>query len=344
MRKSYLIHQLSVLALAALSVQSCNKENGIDNDTVIQKPYSLHAGTDQGALVNTNDGANYKTIFPADGFKSRALITSGMNIIWVKGNVHMSDDNGKNFNPTYLKPNNFYLTINPYFPWQPVIINAADQNRVYIASREGKGINYSEDNGKTWKIDANFGPGVSNNFVSSLTQLQSGTLFAHNLQKDSIYKRDNKDAAWVHVKPMAGLPTAAHVFYLSHYGDMLLLTDLSGAVGAYSSTNNGNNWTKMNGLPLNHLLYATYAPFDETLLVGTDSMGVYRWENNTFKASNAGLDDFTSVYAITAKDDVYKNGVKKKYVYIATNKGLYRSEDLGINWTLVKEGSYVAVY
>jgi hypothetical protein len=99
----------------------------------------------------------------------------------------------------------------------------------------------------------------------------------------------------------------------------------------------------MNGLP-KHILYCTYAPFDQTILVGTDSMGVYRWDGTNFVPSNAGLQDNTVVYSFAAKEDVYKNGVSKKYVYAATNKGLYRSEDYGVNWTLALPGSFVALY
>ena len=100
----------------------------------------------------------------------------------------------------------------------------------------------------------------------------------------------------------------------------------------------------MPGLPVKHILHCTYAPFDKTILVGTDSMGVYRWDGSKFVASNAGLDDYTVVYSIVGKEDIFKNGVSKQLVYAATNKGLYRSEDLGVNWALVLPGGFVNVY
>lgn len=343
MRKSYLIYKLGVAVLFAAAFQSCKKENGIDNDTVIKKPYGLYIGTDQGALLNTNDGMNYKTIFPPDGFKSRALVTSGMNILWAKGNLHMSADNGRNFNPTYFDINNFYLQVQPYFPWQPIILSANDQNRVYVSSRVGRGIAISDDNGKTWKNEDQFDDGIANTLFTSFTQLSNGAIFAHNLSNDSLYKKDNKGDKWSYKPAQDALP-ATGAFVLGHNTNKLLAMDVTGQSGVYFSDDEGLKWQAYTGLPANRLLYAIAAPFDAVTLVGTDSMGVYRLENGNFVPSNNGLDDWTVVYAIVGKEDVYKNETNKRYIYIATNKGLYRSEDMGMNWQLVKEGSYVALY
>ncbi len=345
MRKANLIYSLGVLAILTIAFQACKKSNGIDNNSIVQKPYSLYVGTEQGALLNTNDGANFKTIFPADGFKTRALLTSGMNIIMVKGNVHMSDDNGKNFNPVYTNINSFYLGLSKYIPWQQGILYSAAHNRAYVITKDPKGIAYSDDNGKTWIVDNNYEADINNTTITSFTNQQSGPVYAHNASNDSIYYRNAKGDKWEQVKTVAGLPpTSGHLFYLGHNGNTLLLTDLVGNDSIYSSNDNGANWNPMPGLPVKHILHCTYAPFDKTILVGTDSMGVYRWDGSKFVASNAGLDDYTVVYSIVGKEDIFKNGVSKQLVYAATNKGLYRSEDLGVNWALVLPGGFVNVY
>lgn len=343
MRKSYLYYKLAFVAMLAVAVQGCRKENGIDNNNVIKKPYGLYIGDDQGQLLNTNDGDSYKTIFPPDGFPSRALVTSGENIIWVKGNVHLSQDNGKNFNPTYGLVQSFYLNLTPYIPWQQIIINAADQDRVYLGSVEGKGIVYSDDHGKTWTIDNDWDDFLTGGGITSFAQLSNGSLFAHGLQFDSLYKRDNKSDKWTWISPQTPLPSLG-IFYISSYNNTLVATDISGQSGAYYSDDDGKNWTAYTGLPNTHLLYTTNAPFGETLLVGTDSMGVYRLQNGQFVAANNGLETNTVVYGIIGKDNIYKNDVTKKFVYLATNKGLYRSDDMGQNWSLVKPGSYVSLY
>lgn len=343
--RTYFRSTLVFAVVATIALQSCKKENGIDNNAVIEKPYGLYVSDDQGQLMNTNDGTNYKTIFPPDGYRSRALITSGENIIWVKKNVHLSTDNGKNFNPTYNKIQSFYLNLLPYLPWQQIIIDVPDHKRVYIGSTEGQGIAYSIDNGKTWSVDNDWDTATIGGNITSFTQLRNGALFAHSVLNDSLYKKDNATDKWTWVNQITQLPNTG-VFYISHFNNTLLATDISGANGVYASNDFGVNWVQYTGLPTTHILYTTAAPFDETLLVGTDSLGIYRFEEavKLFIPSNAGLGTNTVVYSIVGKDNLYKNGIAKKYIYIATNKGLFRSEDLGRNWSLVKSGSYVGLY
>lgn len=335
MRTSHLFLTLIASSLALTVLQGCTKkENGIDNETVITRPYGLYVANNQGALFNSNDGVSYKIIFPPDGVIPRAIVTSRNNLVWIKQNVHLSEDNGKNFNPTYTK-----VPINA--PWQSVVLNVPSHDRLYLCSTEGFGIVYSENNGKTWTVDTKWDAAISGAAPRSLTLTRGGVLFAHDFANQKLYKRLNKNADWTEVT-MNGLPGGA--FYLSHVNDVLILTDILGTAGAWYSNDQGQNWLQYTGLPTNHILFATAAPFDQTVLVGTDSMGVWRLEGTNFVASNAGLDNYTVVRAIVGKDDIYKNGAVKRYVYMATNKGLYRSEDLGRNWIRVKDGDYTTIY
>jgi hypothetical protein len=96
-------------------------------------------------------------------------------------------------------------------------------------------------------------------------------------------------------------------------------------------------------LPQQRLL-ATAAPFDQVLLVGTDSLGVYSLSGNTFSPINNGLGTTTSVRGIAAKDNVYKNDLVRDYFYIATSTGLYRSQDAGENWERVFPGDFTVIY
>lgn len=345
MRKSYLFILSSVVILAA-GMASCKKENGIDNDNVLKKPYSLYIGDDMGSVLNTNTGDSFKTIFMPDGFATRAIITSGHNILFVKGNVHMSDDNGRNFNLSDTSVNFFYLGLDGLLgikniQWQSIIWNATDHDRIYLAIRNNKGIKVSRDTGKTWQVDTLWDEGIGNDMVTSITQLKNGTMFAYNVTNDSLYKKDNKDDRWSWVNQKALLPSAP--FYLTAYNNALVATDVTGMNGIYYSDNGGENWSSYSGLPSTALL-STAAPFGQTLLVGTYGQGIYRLQGNQFVPSNFGLDDHTSVYSIIGKNDVYKNGINTKYVYIATDKGLYRSADLGQNWVQVLPGSFVTVY
>lgn len=334
MQKYYLRLSLGLAILSAVAFQSCKKENGIDNNTVIQKPYGLFVGSSKGELFNTNDGVLYTSLFPPDDYAPRAIVTSGNNILWIKGNVHFSENNGKNFNVSYS-------LANPFARWQQMILDVPGHERLYLSSIQiPSGVVYSDDNGKRWLVDAAWGEGVIGGLISSFTQLKNGLLFSFSDRNDSLYRRDNKDASWVHVKPKTTMPKAS---YLSHFNNILVLTDSSGTNGVHYSLDSGQSWTAYQGLPAAKLL-ATNAPFEKVLLVGTDSMGIYRLENGKFVPANNGLEDKTSVYGITGKDLVYKNGVSKSYIYIATSTGLYRSEDLGFSWALMKPGDYRAVY
>lgn len=336
------VYHLAMVALVALVAQGCNKKNGIENETILKKPYSLYAGDAKGSLHLINSSDSGTVIFPNDGFASRALLTTGdSSILFAKQNLFLSSDNGKNFNLTYFRMNNFYLNVSPFIPWEQVMIKAAGHNRIYVASIEGKGIVYSEDNGKKWIVDNGWDPGTGSGNITSFAQLKNGTLFAHNLFDDSLYRRDNKDDNWTAVTPVQALPNSG-VFYISHFNNELIATDITGGNGVYHSPD-GASWFAYTGLP-NRLLYTTASPFDQRLFVGTDSMGVYRLEGNNFVTANNGLETNTTVYAMVGKDDIYKNETKRAFIYMATNKGLYRSEDGGQNWTIYKVGSFVALY
>lgn len=334
MRKSYLFLTFAACSAAALMLQGCDKENAIDNETVVTRPYSLYVADNQGSLLNTNNGETFNIVFPPDGVVPRSIVTSKTNLLWIKQNVHLSEDNGLNFNPTYTNAR-------PQALWQQMALNVPSHNRVYVASTEGNGVVFSEDNGKTWKVDDQWDGGPAGVSINSFTQLQNGMLFAHDIANQALYKRNGAGGMWTAVT-MNGLPGAA--FYLSHFGNTLVLTDYLGVDGAWYSTDEGQNWQQYTGLPVGQELFATYAPFEQTLLVGVDSLGIYRLQGTQFVPASAGLETHTSVHGITAKDDIYKNGQVKRYVYISTSQGLYRSYDLGVNWTLMKPGSFSAIY
>src|SRR5687768_8261552 len=168
MRISDLVYKLAFVGMAAVVLVSCKKENGIDNNQVIKKPYGLYIGDSEGAIMNTNDGHLYRTIHPTDGYAPRAIVTSGNNVMFVKANLHLSEDNGMNFNPKYL------LGINPLAQWQPLVLNVNDHGRIYLASMDptSKGIVYSENNGVTWSIDYAWDGGALGGGISSFTQLR----------------------------------------------------------------------------------------------------------------------------------------------------------------------------
>ena len=334
---------LATSALLLAGLAGCRKENGIDNNNVILKPYAVYAGDAQGGLSSSNDGELFYGVFPFDGFPARALVTAGTNIVMVKANVFTSEDNGKNFNPAYLRAMPFAL-------WQQMILHVPSHGRIYIASSVvrpeplGRAIAYSDNNGVTWKEDNAFdtllGPGI----ITSFAQISSGLLFAYSADSNRLYRRDNKDDRWSKIEPN-GLPGNDLTFYLHHFNNTLVLASYAGGNGAYYSTDSGRNWTKFGGLPPRNI-YAMSSPLDRVLIAGLDSVGVYRSVTGTsaFVPSSSGLDRNTSVYGIAGKENEYKNGELRSFIYIATSTGVYRSEDEGQNWIKVKDGDHRTIY
>lgn len=144
-------------------------------------------------------------------------------------------------------------------------------------------------------------------------------------------------------------PVDTTAFYsLGHYNNRLIAIDNinCNSNGAYYSDDTGRTWKPYSGLP-NKPLLCIASPFEEICLIGTDSAGLYVLNNNTGMwqlQQNNGLEKNIIVRNIAFKENIYKNGSRKKFVYLATNKGIYQSTDNGNYWTLTIPGNYVAVY
>ena len=384
MQKSYSFYTLSLLAVLCITFQSCNKKvDGIDNNVVIETPYTLYYSDSAGALYNTNDGIGIKKIvFTADGSPSRALCLSGTNIIWVKNGLYESLDNGTNFNacnyfdPTYAPYPQFQFLVNAGAVNQSLILNATDENRLYISTStpkiwvdlnglqhiRGIGVAYSEQHGntQTWAVDTfydnnldiNDGAGhlYSNLFITSFTQLKNNTVVGFDSGSNRTYTKANLTSPWFkkYLSNTDSLPHLNAGFTLGHFNNLLVAIDNKYGQGAYYSYDTGQSWQKFTGLPAGRNLYCASSPFDQVLLVGTDSMGVYKLtsDNSTnFVSANIGLENLTTVRGIVGKSNVYKNnGLRQQYIYMATSTGLYKSVDLGQSWIRVQQGNLVSVY
>lgn len=336
-------YKLSVVAMLALATQGCKKENGIDNNRVITKPYTLYVADSLGVLYNTNNGTDYKIVFPTDGAETRALATAGNNIISIKKNAHVSEDNGLNFNPINLQ-----CSQDPT-QTHAMVLNVRDWNRIYMASNLTNGIIKSDSSGKrlSWKAETHFEPAINtaNLQITSFARLAKGDVFAYDKFNKRILTKKGKDNLWQEQAIETTLPTAN--FFLSSFINTLILADASGANGVWYSVNNGKNWSQYQGIPASSgRIFCAIEAYGQTLLVGTEFGGVYRLPlaSNTFVQANNGLDQYSIIRGLSAKDDHYKNDKIIQYIYAATSTGLYRSLDLGLNWILVKPGNYTAIY
>lgn len=343
MKKGFLPTVLFASFISVVSLQGCKKDSsiGIDNDKVVKTPYSLYVANDEGWLINSNDGERYSSIFPPDGYAPNLIITSGSNLLFLKENLHMSTNNGKNFNPVFTSVRKF--------PWQTMAYDFPMHNRMYITSNSAaKGISYSEDHGKTWKEDAAWEPNIPPVFtISSFSGLGNGTVFAYSNINNVMFRKDNAGANWRPVTMEGLFPVDGTEFFLTSNANTLFLTDHNGLGGVWYSEDQGLHWFRIiqNALPKYHHWNCAGSPSGgRSLLVGTDSFGVYRNDNGTFVSSTVGLEKYTTVYSIAVKKNIYKNDVTRNYVFIATNKGIYRSEDEGLTWDKMTSGEFDGNY
>src|ERR1700759_2978486 len=129
MRKTT-ICKVAVIALLGFALHGCKKpSNGIDNNQVITKPYSLFVADTNGVIYSTNDGEHFRDLdFTADGTRVRALVTSGNNLMMVKYNAWVRVGTDINFNQ--IDPSNI---VNPQIVNQSMVLDVPAMKRVFLA-------------------------------------------------------------------------------------------------------------------------------------------------------------------------------------------------------------------
>lgn len=308
---------------------SCKKVSpiAIDNDEVIQTPYGLFIANTNGMLINTNDGQHFTNIFPPDGYAPRALVTSEQSLLMIKENLHASFNNGKNFQVVFDKVNRQ--------EWNEQIIDAPLQGRMYVATTKGKGVAYSEDHGKTWIIDTNFDPLIPVNYmITSFAAANDGSVYAFSNISLLLLKRATKDAPWTPVTIEGVYPADDGEYFVTGDGQSLFLIESTGKFTHYVSDDGGVHWLRLSNanIPWGSKIWTATRTPGGNLLLGTEN-GVYRFEPpNLLVSSNNGMEIGTDVRRLTYKKNVYKNETTKYFTYAATNMGLFRSVDKGLNW------------
>ncbi len=366
MSKINLFKALLLAPVALAGMFGCKKTNNINNDQVIQTPYSLYFTDTAGTLFNSTDGKTTKVIFAADGVANRCVFTMNNNVLMAKAALYVSTNNGVNFNysceasklATYPTTNirGRYMDMN-----QSMAIFVQSWNHGYIASRDPStsnyfGIAWNEQDGLNGWIPETYydSPQVTHigtMKVSSFTLLENGTLIAlGGSTKQGLY-RTGLTQRWEEMHSAVSpdtldLPGIPSFYSLGHINNRIIAIDNYGASGASYSDDLGTTWRQYAGVPANTPLISIASPFEQICLVGTDSMGLYVINNNTnsFEQVSFGLGTNLVVRSIAFKENVFKSGKKQQYVYLATNQGIYQSTDLGHNWTKTINGNFVAVY
>jgi hypothetical protein len=359
----YYLRYLSACLLSMCIVFSaCQKRtNGIVNNQVIETPYSLFFADTAGTLLNTNNGDSINKIaFYPDGFPTRAICVADTNLIFIKRNLYLSFNNTNQFNHAYDSvPSYPLLAVNnlPFDLNQSMILNAADESRVYVVSVDPSptnylGVAYSLKNGilGSYILDTLVDSSVlkrGGSTITSLTELTNNVLIGYDAVKNRVFYKTSATTPW-YEDTTNNLPVGGW-FSLGHYNNQVIAIDNSGRYGAWYSNDQGATWTQFTGLPANRPLLCVASPFDQVLLVGTDSAGVYILNTNTggagtFQSDNYGLDNYVVVRGIASKQNLFKNNTNQEYIYLATNHGIYQSVDRGQHWIKHIVGNFVAIY
>jgi len=377
MKKTHLFYtvQIAILGFWALTLVGCAKKtNGVDNNVVLETPYSLYFSDTSGAIYNSNDGVNYSVVLTNDGVPCRALMTSGNNLLYIKKNhCYYSSNNGVAFNHSYdtvtsylnLADNNLPIDLN-----QTMIINCPEWGHMYMASAS-----LSSENvfGMVWTLlsgasgswyletyyDTDEITNPHNINCTSFTELNgNGVLVAYDAHHNRVFYRTPpfstanrwKESIRFNNDTLPDNPslltTGNGFFFFGHLNGQLIAVDAKGSHGGYYSNDTGKSWATISGLPANVPLLCISSPFEQTCLVGTDSAGVYLYNANTgsFMPSNNGLPKNSIVWGITFKENFYKNSTNIQYIYLATNSGIYVSVDGGLDWTQTIKGNFTAIY
>lgn len=315
----------------------CKKDNGlgVDNDRVIRTPYSLYATNIEGTLVNSTDGTTFNSIFPPDGYAPHLLLTAGPNLLMLKENLHLSENDGRNFNPVYRAVRKF--------PWQSMAHYAEPHGRIYITSTEGAGVAFSADQGLTWEVDSLLSGSAE---ISSFASLGNGVVFGYSNALNRLMRKANPDAVWEGVEMQGLLPVDESEFFLTANASTLFLVDRNGMGGVWYSEDEGANFTRISqgSLPEGVTYYAALSNAGgQSMVIGT-AAGIFRNLDGSFVTANGGLETGTEVYALSHKENIYKNDAIKPYEFAATSTGIYISEDRGRTWDKVTHGVWDAVY
>lgn len=367
MRKNNLFH--SLLLLSALVIGSCAKTtNTINNSQVIETPYSLYFTDTAGTLFNSTDGKTTKVVVAADGQPARCIFDLSGNLLTAKNSLYVSNNNGINFNASY--PASFVQSIprlnirgRQFDLNQSMAISPTGwSNHAYIATRDPSPANYfgiawnaSGGTYGTWVLENYYDSPQVHHFgtlkVTSFTELENGTVVGYDGRNRGGFYRVNLNSKWQEMYNSSGddplaVPDSPSFFSLGHIKNRMILIDNYGLNGAKYSDDMGINWNSYPGLPLNTPLISISAPFEQTCLIGTDSAGLYKLNVNTdqFELVLNGLTANMIIRGITFKENIYKNGLHRQYIYLATNQGIYQSSDMGVNWTRTVPGNFVAIY
>jgi hypothetical protein len=343
------IFALGALAiLVGLGVVGCKKTPVIiDNSQTIKVPYALFLGSKLGQISKTNNGVDFQTMQDQPGTFSHAILLADSNIVYVRSVVSVG--NG-------LVPlNKFAAQVETSF--NPLLLNGVKTDHSYpgIAAYDEKnkvsyicGLTYLYENSATgiigqWK-QASFGTTVVGT-MGSVTVASDGDVYCWDFGQ-KLFKKVNGIGGFSQVVFGANKPSVSNneKYFISSYNSDLIATDRNGSV-SFISTDDGVNWTKLNGLPVNgqEILFAKQEKLNGNFYLSVDSTGLYKLVGNTYVRETSNIPSGSRVWDIVGKRNIYRTDAQKDYFYLATSAGLLMSENGTQTWNKIRNDEYTAL-
>jgi hypothetical protein len=341
-----------LLAIGLLiGLSSCKKYNQVDNASTVKTPYTLFIGGYNGTLHKTNDGLYYKPLFPTDNRAVRQIVVADSNLLYLKENFYYSTNEGSAFQISNNHVNPYFDVFYKYYLPNQAIYDKTTK-RVYLCTKStGNGLEYSTDYGVTFTQDANWNDPTLDSL--SITQLDNGDLYILKDSASNVYRRTGT-SNWtrvipdlVNVLPSDSFQAPQYItkWYISHTHDTLIAIDYDGINGVYYSADYGVNWFPCTGIPkVRKILFGHQAFGNNTFYVGIDSGGLYKLKGSVLEPTSAGIPWYAKVHYVEGKTLTYRTDVKRTYLFCATDLGLYRSETNGLDWKLIRTGTYSTLY
>ncbi len=336
MPKQYLVWICSILIVITTS---CEKYNQIDNTGIVRTPYVLYVGGLAGSMHKTNDANYFLPLFPIDNTPVRQVITADSNLLYLKGNCYVSDDEGRAFNVCNTNARPYYNAFYKYFLPHQMLYDKSEK-LVYLCTNGG--LSQSADFGKT------FTNAIVGGAPTSIVELDNDDVYA--IQDDAnIYKRTGGVGPWTQVPVGTSTLAAGTNYYLTSHGNTLVATDYEGTLGCYYSTNGGVDWTRYGGVAGNgrFILFVNSVANPaggNDLFLGRDSMGLFKLDpaSQAFEATSSGIPWYAKLQYVEGKKLVFRTGVERFYYFCATDVGLFLSEQDsgGEDWRPIRNGAF----
>jgi len=301
----------------------------------------VFTGTSAGMLRSTDDGANWINV-------NRELATRSISSMAINsnGNIFISSDSG-----VYRSTNNGDQWIQKNqglplggFPGNIWSIAINPLGNIFAGASSG-GVFRSTDNGENWQWIKNYGYIIA---INSNGHIFTGSYIA------PICRSTNNGISWTVLDSTSFLfancfafNSSGHIFAGSYYSN--------GNDRVVSrSTNNGDSWTALTqGFPTSqlHTYYRVNALAVNSLssiFAGTDS-GMFRSTNNgdNWSRIENGLPPSIGTWSTCCPPSIVYYGPPQirtiatnsvGYIFIAYDRGVYRSTDNGDTWTMFNLG------